>query len=177
MNSELDPAAEIQPDNHDSPSGLDELLTRPLLDASGAQKEVNENPVSGVALGRIQAVTAEGIYIVVPILGSDPVQSLSFCPLSEADIGRTCAVQFVGGDKTRPCVLGCLIEGEPQDQVKEIQVDGQRLVIQAEQEIELKCGESAIIMKRNGVIELRGNYITSHATATQRIRGGSVHVN
>ncbi|XLV72947.1 hypothetical protein ACKZDW_10540 [Ralstonia syzygii subsp. celebesensis] len=59
----------------------------------------------------------------------------------------------------------------------EARVDGQRVVLSAEQEIELRCGEAAIILTADGQIQLRGNYITSYATATQRILGGSVNLN
>jgi hypothetical protein len=55
--------------------------------------------------------------------------------------------------------------------------DGQRHVVEAAQEIELRCGEAAIVLTADGRIQLRGTYITSHASATQRLVGGSVHVN
>ncbi len=59
----------------------------------------------------------------------------------------------------------------------EILVDGERVVFQAEHEIELRCGDAAIILSCDGRIELRGTYITSKASATQRILGGSVNIN
>jgi len=176
MDAKRNQAAEARPESP-ARSRLDELLTRPLLDASAAPGQ-NREAASSIALGRIHSVTAEGeVFVVVSMLGEEPVRALSLCALSGEDAGRACAVQFVGGDKAHPCVLGCLIGGEAQGGAQELQADGQRLVIQADQEIELRCGESVIIMKRNGVIEIRGNYVTSQATATQRIRGGSVHVN
>ncbi len=56
-------------------------------------------------------------------------------------------------------------------------MDGERVVLRAEHEIELRCGEAALILNADGRIQLRGTYITSHASATQRILGGSVNVN
>ncbi len=58
-----------------------------------------------------------------------------------------------------------------------ITIDGQREVLQGARELELRCGEACILMTADGRIQLRGTYITSHASATQRIVGGSVHVN
>jgi len=55
--------------------------------------------------------------------------------------------------------------------------DGERVLIEAENEIELRCGEAAIILTKDGRILLRGAYISSHASATQRIRGGSIQIN
>ena len=54
---------------------------------------------------------------------------------------------------------------------------GHREVIEAAEELELRCGEACIVLTADGRIQLRGTYITSHASATQRIVGGSVHVN
>jgi hypothetical protein len=56
-------------------------------------------------------------------------------------------------------------------------VDGRHIVLQAEREIELRCGDAAIILSADGHIQLRGTYITSHASATQRILGGSINMN
>lgn len=69
------------------------------------------------------------------------------------------------------------IPAAPGSQPREMRVDGKRIVIEADQELELRCGEAILLLRRNGEIVIRGNYITSQATATQRIRGGSVHVN
>lgn len=60
---------------------------------------------------------------------------------------------------------------------KEVVIDGERIILKAGASIELRCGESVIRMNKDGVIEIRGNYIISQASATQRLRGGSVHVN
>jgi hypothetical protein len=55
--------------------------------------------------------------------------------------------------------------------------NGQRVVIEAQGELELRCGESVILLSQDGSIQIRGAYLTSHATASQRIRGGSVQIN
>jgi ketosteroid isomerase-like protein len=59
----------------------------------------------------------------------------------------------------------------------EVLVDRQRIVIEAGEELELRCGEAAIILTADGRILQRGTYISSDASATQRIRGGSVQIN
>lgn len=56
-------------------------------------------------------------------------------------------------------------------------VAGKRIVIEAQQEIELRCGDARILLTRDGIVQIRGTYVTSHASATQRIRGGSVQLN
>jgi len=56
-------------------------------------------------------------------------------------------------------------------------VDGKRVLLEAEDEIVLRCGEASITLRRNGKIVLRGAYVESHASGTNRIKGGSVRIN
>lgn len=136
----------------------------------------------GVALARIASVRAEGVKIHLPLRGETPVPAASLCALTEAAIGRECAVLFLEGDPNRPLIIGLLLEAtemekKDSDAGREIRADGERIVIEADRELELRCGGAVVLLRRNGEIHLRGTYITSQASATQRIRGGSVHVN
>ena len=88
---------------------------------------------------------------------------------------------LAGFEHAQLVVLGLLEpvlkSNAPSPGLLDVVVDGRSVVIEAEQEIELRCGEAAIILSADGHITLRGTYITSHASATQRILGGSVNVN
>ncbi|TIS17534.1 MAG: hypothetical protein E5X10_03230, partial [Mesorhizobium sp.] len=55
--------------------------------------------------------------------------------------------------------------------------DGERMRITANDRLELRCGKATIIMEKDGHITIRGTYVTSHASAANRIRGGSVNLN
>ena len=55
--------------------------------------------------------------------------------------------------------------------------DGERVRVTAAERIELRFGKASIIMEKDGRITIRGSYVTSHASATNRVRGGSVHLN
>lgn len=59
----------------------------------------------------------------------------------------------------------------------DVEVDGRQVTVRAEHELVLRCGEAAIVLHADGRIELRGTYITSQASATNRIRGGSIDLN
>ncbi|WAM25722.1 DUF6484 domain-containing protein [Myxococcus sp. NMCA1] len=63
--------------------------------------------------------------------------------------------------------------GEPMD----VSVDGASVTIEGQDEVVLKCGKASITLRRNGKIILKGTYVESHATGTNRIKGGSVQVN
>jgi hypothetical protein len=123
---------------------------------------------------------------MVPGLGLVGVAH-SLVPLSAEHQGQGVALSVLAGGSA--IVLGLLWNGvtppatepavshdeEPEGLV--ITVDGHREVIEAVEELELRCGEACIVLTADGRIQLRGTYITSHASATQRIVGGSVHVN
>ncbi len=56
-------------------------------------------------------------------------------------------------------------------------VDGRRVVVEAEDEIELRCGKASLILRRNGRILIRGAHIETRAEGKNRVRGGSVEIN
>ena len=68
-------------------------------------------------------------------------------------------------------------DGTTSKQPFEIQQDGQRLVISAGQELVLKCGESTIILTKDGKITIRGKQLLSRAEGANRIKGGAVQIN
>ncbi|MCW8876493.1 MAG: DUF6484 domain-containing protein [Kangiellaceae bacterium] len=71
---------------------------------------------------------------------------------------------------------------QPQDtKVKHLEntayVDGERVVIEGKEEIELKCGEASIRLTKSGKILIRGKYLLNRSSGVNRIMGGSVQVN
>jgi hypothetical protein len=106
----------------------------------------------------------------------------SVVPLTAAHIGEGVALSVLDGGVA--LVLGLLWQGAaaaPQSDEAPaplaVTVEGHRQVIEAAQELELRCGDACIVLTADGRILLRGSYITCHASATQRLVGGSVHVN
>jgi hypothetical protein len=136
--------------------------------------------VDGVAIGTLRATGDDGRALVdIPAIGLSGVWAVSVVALQAQHIGQSVALAFEAGDPQRPMVLGLLVGGAtaaPTAPTEAI-LDGERVVLTAEHEIELRCGEAALILSADGHIQLRGTYITSQASATQRILGGSVNVN
>lgn len=56
-------------------------------------------------------------------------------------------------------------------------VDGKKVVIEAKDEIVLKCGDASITLTKAGKIMIRGKYLLNRSTGVNRILGGSVQVN
>lgn len=178
-----------EPDTQTSKCGeenpLAELLnkntrTRDFTPANSAPSTAG---LPSIALATIIGINDLGqVLVSLPDLQLESVVALSVCPVAKEQIGMQCAVQFVNGNPNQPLIIGILIaaqQNEPYkiDASKNIITNESLVEITAEDEILLACGESSIRLGADGVIELRGVYISSDAMATQRLRGGSVQVN
>jgi hypothetical protein len=83
----------------------------------------------------------------------------------------------------RPVIVGLLEPREapppesPALPLAEARVDGRRVVLEAEDEIVLKCGEASITLRRNGRVVIRGAYVETRARGVNRVKGGTVAIN
>lgn len=137
-------------------------------------------PVHGIALGTLDEIANDGRTLIsIPALGLKRVSARSVSQFDSAQIGQTLAVGFEGGDPRCPIILGIMMipQVESSSPPTEILLDGEKVVLTAEHELELRCGEASLVLTSDGRIRLRGTYITSQASATQRILGGSVNIN
>jgi hypothetical protein len=124
-----------------------------------------------IVLGQLHLApeSAKAGSVQVDLLG-ELVIAASLVPLTAADIGARIALSLLPNGQA--LVLGKVWQG-----AVGVEVDGEERIIEAHQGLTLRCGEAAIVLTADGRIELRAKYITSQALATQRILGGSVHVN
>ncbi|WFP75855.1 DUF6484 domain-containing protein [Mesorhizobium sp. WSM4906] len=134
--------------------------------------------IEGVVIGIFLGFGEEGPLVVFPGNPRDaatPARSLA--DLASDMIGAEVALLFQDGDPSRPLIVGRVIEPARRTPQPQIVRDGERVRIVGEQRIELRCGKATIIMEKDGRITIRGTYLTSHASAANRIRGGSVNLN
>lgn len=79
-------------------------------------------------------------------------------------------------------------EGDPDDELPasdrqpraepvEAVVDGRRVVIDAADEIVIRCGKASITLRRNGRIVVRGTYVETDSEGLNRIKGGAIKIN
>jgi hypothetical protein len=131
--------------------------------------------IDGVVIGTL-AGFEEGVPLVVfpGSAGAEAVPARSLVPLGGEPAGAEVAILFEDGDPSRPLVIGRLAGPQPP---WELLRDGERVRVVAGERIELRCGKASIIMEKDGRITIRGSYLTSHASAANRIRGGSVNLN
>jgi hypothetical protein len=53
----------------------------------------------------------------------------------------------------------------------------QQIVLEAQKEVTLKCGEGVVTLREDGKVLIKGQDVVSHARRRQRIKGGSVAIN
>lgn len=58
-----------------------------------------------------------------------------------------------------------------------IYIDGKQVIMEGQEEIVLRCGESSITLSKNGKISIRGKYLLSRSSGVNRILGGAVQIN
>ncbi|CAN7683356.1 DUF6484 domain-containing protein [Mesorhizobium sp. LjRoot246] len=139
--------------------------------------ELNQR-IEGVVIGIFLGMD-DGVPLVV--FPGNPketaLRARSLAQLSSDMIGSEVALLFQDGDPERPLIVGRIVEPvRPSGSPKVLQ-DGNRVRITADERLELRCGKATLIMEKDGRIVIRGTYLTSHASATNRIRGGSVNLN
>ena len=59
----------------------------------------------------------------------------------------------------------------------EVAVDGEKVTLEAEHDIELKCGQASITLRYDGRIELRGTHILSASRGPNRVKGATIALN
>ena len=116
--------------------------------------------IHGVAVATLLALLPDGkVRIALPSHGIMDLCATPVCALHALTEGAQVAVMFEQGDTTRALVIGPMA-GVPVHEhapVPEMLIDKERIVIEAEQEIELRCGEAAIILTNDGRIGKGGH--------------------
>jgi hypothetical protein len=137
-------------------------------------------PVDGIVVGRVVEIR-EAVYVSFPgCLDPRGVEARCLVRLEPRDHGAEVALLFELGDPTRPCVIGRMAShAEAKPPIPEVHVrhDAECLVLRAEHEIVLQCGEASITLTRAGKVLIRGEYVLSASTGVHRILGGSVEIN
>ncbi len=143
-------------------------------------------------LGRIVGLDADG-RALVSFAGSQPRPASTLGPVARAELEqaakeqRTVVLAFLDGRAEAPVLLSlhgpepvaapeAPTTNEEPEQV-ELEIDGERQVIEAGRELTLRCGDASITLQSDGTVKIRGRDITSWARRRQRIRGGSVGIN
>jgi hypothetical protein len=136
---------------------------------------------TGLVVGR-----SEGDWLVdYPNNPHGPLPARTTVALRDAIPGageQSVLLVFEDERSDRPIIVGCFAQEGPAtecavERPQEARVDGQRVVIEAQDEIVLRCGEASITLRRNGRVVVRGAYVETRSRGVNRIKGGSVQIN
>lgn len=132
--------------------------------------------IHGVVVGRLREL--DGGPLVEWAGAPDGVRARAMAVLESHHVGRDVALVFEAGDPARPVVMGAIETFEPPREATDEEPEpGRRTVLSAEKELVLACGKASITLTRAGKILIKGAYVSSHASGTQRIRGATVEIN
>ena len=149
------------------------------------ERRLTESPV----LGTLLSVTAEGVPLVdYPHNPHGPLQAKVACDLAPEQVasGSSVLILFENGDGQCPVILGAVSDRIPassRDLVStrrwngEVAVDGRRLVIEAKEEIVLRCGKGSITVRADGRVVIKGTELVSRSSGVNKIRGALVNIN
>jgi Domain of unknown function (DUF6484) len=175
---------------NETPSAFQALLERQVQTGSASNATPTSLKAEGIAIGTLVQVNADGghVQVQIPSLGLGPLPAVSMVALGPQHLGQSLALGFEGANAHRPIVLGLMMQAqapmeatapapEAASQAVRVTQNGHRVVVEAHTELELRCGEAVILLSEDGHIQIRGAYVTTHASASNRIRGGSVQIN
>lgn len=143
----------------------------------------------GTRVGRIVSIDKSNA-ILVTFQGNPygPLPARSTVHFSEAHDDQEVVLVFENSDLQRPIIVG-LVQDQSlaleatalglvnRKDIVDITVDGERLILDAKMEIEIRCGRSALIMKPDGKVIIKGDNLVSRARRTNKIRGAAVRIN
>ena len=118
----------------------------------------------------------------LPELPGEVVAGRTTVPLLRAQAGSAVVVLFEEGDVRRPIVVGVMREGQRSvdataSPLVSVHVDNDRMVLSAEREIVLLCGDASITLTRAGKVIIKGKYVVSRSSGYIKIKGAAVDIN
>lgn len=157
---------------------MNTLIDPPTQSVSPSNPGPEFQPARGVVIGVVRSVDADGrVWLDLPPPGPETACSACcLCSPSDLTPGRRVAVLFQERNAGLAVVLGPILAEIPLvAQVAAEKLD--TLSFEAEKQITLKCGKSSIQLQADGSVLIRGAYVLTRASGTNRIRGGNVQIN
>lgn len=147
-----------------------------------------------VHVGRIVDLTTDGRALVdFPGNQIGPVEARSAVTAPSTEDGNRhedlpVLLLLENGDPNLPIIIGFVRdtflapptskeEVPPAERQDTLDLDGTNMVLEAKEQIVLRCGRSSVTLRRDGKIVIKGTELVSRASRSNRIKGGSVAIN
>lgn len=151
-----------------------------MFDERRAGASVVGDAEASMSVRTFQALFAgcddDGRFLVARPGAPGTMVALSTTVLGAADVGTRVLVLEGAGRRDDLIIVGRVLERNPAPPVR-ARLDGERVVIRAEHEIELRCGDASIMLTKAGKVIVRGNYIVTHSRGANKIKGAFVGIN
>ncbi len=140
---------------------------------------------AGIVVGELIGIGDDGLTPLVVFpgqIGSAAVAARSIVDVHGAHIGSQVVLVFEAADCAKPIVMGILRNTqrsplEQQPTLREVESDGERIIVTAKAQLVLRCGKASITLTKAGKVLIEGAYISSRATGVNRVKGGCVQLN
>jgi hypothetical protein len=139
--------------------------------------------MAGAAIVRLDGFNIQEQPLVTGIASrpGEVVAAKTTVPLTTALIGRSVVALFENADAGKPIIIGVVQgAGEPVERIAVMPLSPPhegRLVLAADRELVLRCGDATITLTRAGKVIIKGRYIVSRSSGNNRIKGATVDIN
>ena len=142
-------------------------------------------PAAGVVIGELIGMKDAGrspLVLYSGQHGTAAVAARSVVDLHAAHIGGKVVLMFEGGDIDKPIIMGVLRTGDAELAPElagrvEADVDGERMIVSAREQLVLRCGKASVTLTKAGKVLIQGTYLLSRSYGVNRIKGGAVQLN
>jgi hypothetical protein len=152
-------------------------------------EEAHVEPIHGVRIGRLVAVKDTG-HLLVDYQGNpfDLLPARSTVCIAPGDEKRELLLMFEKTDPQLPIIVG-FVQDQPvvtalskevvldKKKVKDIIVDGERIIFDAKKEVVLRCGQGSVTIRADGKIVIKGTDLLSRSKGINKIKGATVRIN
>jgi hypothetical protein len=133
---------------------------------------------SSVLTAQISAIRDGVPYIALSGEG-EPIKARTIVKLEQVDptrlVGASVLVALDSAPDGVPIIIGLvsetIFEGEPSTGESDVSI------IEAKNELRLRCGKSTLVLRRDGTVLVKGRKITSRAAEANKIKGATINLN
>ena len=139
------------------------------------------NGTHHVTVGQLVGVDEAGVALVDfegNTHGPLPARIVGLLSHDDALRHPPVALSFEGGDRSRPLIMGVVSDRvQPASGNRELMINGKKIELTADTELQLRCGNASIALRRDGKLVIKGTEVISRASGANKIRGGLVNIN
>lgn len=132
-----------------------------------------------VTMGTLVGLEEDGTILVQIKGGARAAHAArTTIPLESSNVGREVTL-LLENSESMPVITGLILAKSEQrvNGTRTVKLDGERLLLTAEREIVLRCGEASITLTHDGKVVVKGANLVQSATGLNRIKGASVQIN